>query len=193
VLSHAAVNVPGPEQETAEALRQIAGTVRDIPAARPVREFLPDERTSVTHKFRVGDQEGYLTVGLYPDGRPGELFVKINKEGSMVSGLMDAVAKLASIALQFGVPLKDLAPKMRNTRFEPYGPTGNPEIPWATSVVDYVFHWLERKFGIEPTGTGEDGDGQGEPSGIGCPDCGAILAYQEGCLVCRSCGYNRCG
>jgi ribonucleoside-diphosphate reductase alpha chain len=191
VLSHGVVNQPGPEQETADALREIAGSLRQIPDHLPAREVLPDERQSITHKFRVGDQEGYLTVGLYPDGRPGELFVKINKEGSMVSGLMDAVAKLASIALQFGVPLKDLAPKMRNTRFEPYGPTGNPEIPWATSVVDYVFHWLERKFGVE-----DDTDAPGgsrEPSGIGCPDCGSVLAYQEGCLVCRSCGYNRCG
>jgi len=159
----------------------------------PRREPLPDERQSITHKFRVGDQEGYLTVGLYPDGRPGELFVKINKEGSMVSGLMDSVAKLASIALQYGVPLSDLAPKMRNTRFEPYGPTGNREIPWATSVVDYVFHWLERKFGIANGNPGSDAGAASEPSGIGCPECGAVLAYQEGCLVCRSCGYNRCG
>jgi ribonucleoside-diphosphate reductase alpha chain len=193
VLSHAAVNLPGPEQETSEALRELAGALDAVQRPRPNREFLPDERRSITHKFRVGDQKGYLTVGLYPDGRPGELFVKINKEGSMVSGLMDAVAKVASIALQYGVPLRDLAPKMRNTRFEPYGPTGNPEIPWATSVVDYVFHWLERKFGgVEDNAPGSH-ETSAEPSGIGCPDCGAVLAYQEGCLVCRSCGYNRCG
>jgi ribonucleoside-diphosphate reductase alpha chain len=114
----------------------------------------------------------------------------------MVSGLMDAVAKLASIALQYGVPLYDLAPKMRNTRFEPYGPTGNRDIPWATSVVDYVFHWLERKFSAGEQGTANAEQVPTrplEPSGIGCPECGAILAYQEGCLVCRSCGYNRCG
>jgi ribonucleoside-diphosphate reductase alpha chain len=195
VLSHAAVNVKGPEQETSEALRQIAGSLAALPRPRPYRELLPDERRSITHKFRVGDQEGYVTVGLYDDGRPGEIFVKINKEGSTVSGLMDAVAKLTSIALQFGVPLEELAPKMRNTRFEPYGPTGNREIPWATSVVDYVFHWLERKFLGEATASAGPApqNPPGESSGVGCPECGALLAYQEGCLVCRSCGYNRCG
>ncbi|MGH8734434.1 MAG: hypothetical protein ACREVB_12170, partial [Burkholderiales bacterium] len=111
--------------------------------SRPLRRKLPDERKSYTHKFDIAGHEGYITVGLYDDGRPGEIFVKINKEGSTVSGLTDAVAKLASIALQYGVPLDDLAPKMRNTRFEPYGPTGNPQVPWATSVVDYIFHWLQ--------------------------------------------------
>ena len=191
VLSHAALNVKGPEQETAPALAQIAGIIAAIKRPQPTREFLPDERRSITHKFRVGDQEGYITVGLYDDGRPGEIFVKINKEGSTVSGLTDAVAKLASIALQYGVPLGDLAPKLRNTRFEPYGPTGNPDVPWATSVVDYIFHWLQAKFGDDtaPAATAPDSAN----SGIGCPDCGALLAYQEGCLMCRSCGYTRCG
>ncbi len=195
VLSHAAANVKGPEQETAEALREIEVRIDGLGRPSPFRETLPDERRSVTHKFRVGDQEGYLTVGLYPDGRPGELFVKINKEGSTVSGLMDAVAKVASIALQYGVPLQDLAPKMRNTRFDPAGPTGNREIPWATSVVDYVFHWLERKFLGEasPSDAAARPAEPGESSGLGCPECGALLAYQEGCLVCRSCGYNKCG
>jgi ribonucleoside-diphosphate reductase alpha chain len=193
VLSHAALNVKGPEQESAEALREIEGRIGAIGRPSAIRETLPDERESITHKFRVGDQEGYLTVGLYPDGRPGELFVKINKEGSTVSGLMDAVAKVASIALQYGVPLQDLAPKMRNTRFDPSGPTGNREVPWATSVVDYVFHWLERKFLGEASPADAHAPVSGESSGLGCPDCGALLAYQEGCLVCRSCGYNRCG
>ena len=209
VLSHTTANVKGPEQETAEALDEISGTghasVRpELAAGRveglrlPQRQFLPDERNSITHKFRVGDQEGYITLGLYDDGRPGEIFVKINKEGSTVSGLTDAVAKLASIALQYGVPLEELAPKMRNTRFEPYGPTGNPEVSWATSVIDYIFHWLQVRFGTEPpAAVGAKGPSPAAPStgdsGIGCPECGALLAYQEGCLVCRSCGYNRCG
>jgi len=198
VLSHTTANVKGPEQETAEALGEITGQLSRLERPLSQREFLPDERKSITHKFRVGDQEGYITVGLYDDGRPGEIFVKINKEGSTVSGLTDAVAKLASIALQYGVPLDELAPKMRNTRFEPYGPTGNPQVPWATSVIDYIFHWLQMRFGTEPpahvVATGPSpADASSGDSGIGCPDCGALLAYQEGCLVCRSCGYNRCG
>ncbi len=198
VLSHTTANVKGPEQETAEALGEITGRLSRLERPLPQRQFLPDERNSITHKFRVGDQEGYITVGLYDDGRPGEIFVKINKEGSTVSGLTDAVAKLASIALQYGVPLDELAPKMRNTRFEPYGPTGNPQVPWATSVVDYIFHWLQVRFGTEVPRAGSQepagsGDARGGDSGIGCPDCGSLLAYQEGCLVCRSCGYNRCG
>jgi ribonucleoside-diphosphate reductase alpha chain len=196
VLSHTTANVKGPEQETAEALEDITGLIAAVERPLPRREFLPDERKSITHKFRVGDQEGYITVGLYDDGRPGEIFVKINKEGSTVSGLGDAVAKLASIALQYGVPVEELAPKMRNTRFEPYGPTGNSRIPWATSVIDYIFHWLQVRFGTEPPTDATDpspSDASTGDSGIGCPDCGALLAYQEGCLVCRSCGYNRCG
>jgi ribonucleoside-diphosphate reductase alpha chain len=196
VLSHTTANVKGPEQETTKALEEITGQFAAIERALPQREFLPDERRSITHKFRVGDQEGYITVGLYNDGRPGEIFVKINKEGSTVSGLGDAVAKVASIALQYGIPLEDLAPKMRNTRFEPYGPTGNSLVPWATSVVDYIFHWLQVRFGSgADVGAGHDppDDAAIGDSGVGCPDCGALLAYQEGCLVCRSCGYNRCG
>jgi ribonucleoside-diphosphate reductase alpha chain len=197
VLSHSTANVKGPEQETTDALEEITGKLATFERRLPQREFLPDERKSITHKFRVGEQEGYITVGLYDDGRPGEIFVKINKEGSTVSGLTDAVAKLASIALQYGVPLDDLAPKMRNTRFEPYGPTGNPQVPWATSVVDYIFHWLQVRFGVEQgTGNAEEGAAlkmRAGDSGVGCPDCGSVLAYQEGCLVCRSCGYNRCG
>jgi len=204
VLSHTTLNIKGPEQETTEALREMEGRQpmegRERP--RPYRQRLSDERRSVTHKFRVGDQEGYITVGLYEDGRPGEIFVKIAKEGSTVSGLMDTVALMTSVALQYGVPVEDLARKLRNTRFEPYGRTNNPEIPWATSLVDYIFRWLERKFSPEanqpPAGASEGEPlnpalSRAEGTGLGCPDCGALLVYQEGCLVCRSCGYNRCG
>ncbi len=204
VLSHAAVNVKGPEQETQEALREIEGRIAVLERPRPYRQRLPDERRSVTHKFQVGDQEGYITVGLYDDGRPGEIFVKIAKEGSTVSGLMDAVALLTSVTLQYGVPIQDLARKLRNTRFEPYGRTNNPDIPWATSIVDYVFRWLERKFAPEYAAADASAHPTedeplspavkpSEQTGLGCPDCGALLVYQEGCLVCRSCGFNKCG
>ena len=110
------------------------------------RERLPDERQSITHKFCVADQEGYVTVGLYEDGRPGEIFVKIAKEGSTVSGLMDCSALSWSLNLQYGVPLEDLIRKFKNTRFEPYGLTQNKDIPDASSLVDYIFRWLEAKF-----------------------------------------------
>ncbi len=205
VLSHATVNVKGPEQETSDGIEQIAGRIdgqiATLGRPRPFREHLPDERRSMTHKFRVGDQEGYITVGLYDDGRPGEIFVKINKEGSTVSGLMDSVALLTSVTLQYGVPIEDLSSKLKNTRFEPYGRTGNPQIPWATSIVDYVFRWLELKFAPEAARADASSHTAGaapdavshDPTGLGCPECGALLAYQEGCLVCRSCGYNRCG
>ena len=116
------------------------------PAIGPYRRHLPDERQAVTHKFRVGDQEGYLTAGLFEDGTPGEIFVKITKEGSTVSGLMDAVALLTSIALQYGVSLEKIADKLEHTRFEPYGVTGNPDIPIATSILDYIFRWLRIHF-----------------------------------------------
>ncbi len=204
VLSHATLNIKGPEQETADALREIEGRIAGIERPHPYREHLPDERRSITHKFRVGDQEGYVTVGLYDDGRPGEIFVKIAKEGSTVSGLMDAVALLTSVTLQYGVPVEDLSRKLKNARFEPYGRTTNPQIPWATSLVDYIFRWLEMKFAPEAARADasthvSDGDSPGSPvpaseqTGLGCPDCGALLSYQEGCLVCRSCGYNKCG
>ncbi len=160
-------------------------------AAAPYRRHLPDERPAVTHKFRVGEQEGYVTVGLFEDGTPGELFIKMAKEGSTVSGLADAVALLTSIALQYGVSIEKLADKLEHTRFEPYGTTGNPEIPLATSVLDYIFRWLRHHFGSIEAGA------PSEPattlSGIGCPDCGVQLEYLERCLVCRSCGYSRCG
>uniref|UniRef100_A0A6H1ZL91 ribonucleoside-diphosphate reductase n=1 Tax=viral metagenome TaxID=1070528 RepID=A0A6H1ZL91_9ZZZZ len=113
----------------------------------PKRRRLPDERASITHKFQVADQEGYLIVGLYPDNTPGELFVSISKEGSTISGLMDAVALATSLLLQYGVPLEQIVRKYRHTRFEPSGLTTNMKIPMASSLLDYIFHWLELKFG----------------------------------------------
>ncbi len=113
---------------------------------RAVRNKLQEERASITHKFNIGGHEGYITVGLYPDGDPGELFIKMAKEGSTVSGLMDSFALAISIALQHGVPLKLLCEKFAHTRFEPSGWTSNTEIGYAKSIMDYIFRWLQLRF-----------------------------------------------
>jgi ribonucleoside-diphosphate reductase alpha chain len=113
---------------------------------RAVRHRLPGERASVTHKFSLSGHEGYITVGLYPTGQPGEIFIKMAKEGSTVSGMMDSFATSISIALQHGVPLKVLCHKFAHTRFEPSGWTGNPQIGLATSLMDYIFRWLDLRF-----------------------------------------------
>jgi ribonucleoside-diphosphate reductase alpha chain len=101
---------------------------------------------AVTHKFNIGGHEGYIIVGLYPDGEPGEIFIKIAKEGSTVSGLMDSFALAISIALQHGVPLKLFCEKFAHTRFEPSGWSNNPDIGYAKSIMDYIFRWLQLRF-----------------------------------------------
>jgi ribonucleoside-diphosphate reductase alpha chain len=113
---------------------------------RPLRRRLSDERKSVTHKFSVGGHEGYVTVGLYDDGTPGEIFIRMAKGGSVVSGLMDSFATSTSIALQYGVPLRVLVNKFVHVRFEPSGFTNHPNIRIAKSMVDYLFRWLAIKF-----------------------------------------------
>ena len=112
----------------------------------PQRRRLPDVRQAITHKFSIAGHDGYLTVGLYEDGQPGEVFLKMAKEGSTISGLMDSVALLTSVALQYGVPLKPIVDKFSHKRFEPSGFTQNPDIPFAKSVTDYVFRWLGLRF-----------------------------------------------
>jgi ribonucleoside-diphosphate reductase alpha chain len=114
--------------------------------ARAQREKMPVERASVTHKFSVGGHEGYITVGMYADNRPGELFIKMAKEGSTLSGVMDGLALTISLGLQYGVPLKVFVDKLVNTRFEPSGISANPNIRFATSVLDYIARWLGGKF-----------------------------------------------
>jgi ribonucleoside-diphosphate reductase alpha chain len=132
------------ERRLVEALR--ARKAR--PAGPPIatRYKLPDERASFTHKFSIGGHEGYLTVGMYDDQSPGEIFVRMAKEGSVISGLMDSFATAISLALQHGVPLHVLIEKFKGTRFEPSGFTGNQEIPIATSIMDYLFRWLAIRF-----------------------------------------------
>jgi len=113
---------------------------------RPVRRKLPDERRSITHKFDIGGHEGYITVGMYEDGTPGEIFISMSKQGSTISGLMDSFATAISYALQYGVPLQFLVDKFAHMRFEPSGFTKNPHIPYAKSIVDYLFRWMASKF-----------------------------------------------
>jgi ribonucleoside-diphosphate reductase alpha chain len=117
-------------------------TGSDESAARPLRERLPDTRQSLTHKFNVAGHEGYITVGLYEDGRPGEVFITQAKEGSTIGGIMDAFGTAVSLSLQYGVPLEVLVNKFSHTRFDPMGHTTNPDIRIAKSVVDYIFRWL---------------------------------------------------
>jgi ribonucleoside-diphosphate reductase alpha chain len=113
---------------------------------RPLRRRLPDTRHAITHKFDVAGHEGYITAGLYVDGQPGEVFITMAKEGSTVGGLMDAIATLVSVSLQYGVPVESLVRKFEHVRFEPSGMTRNPEIPMAKSLVDYIFRWLAMEF-----------------------------------------------
>ena len=183
---------------------------------RAQRRKLPDERKSITHKFSVGGHEGYLTVGMYDDGTPGEIFVKMAKEGSTLSGFMDGLALSISIGLQYGVPLKALVDKLTNTRFEPSGFTENPSIRYTSSVLDYIARWLGGKFlsseylkptialsqevGAIPEGgassvvSGEAASAQKRrpPSVVGdapsCSICGMLMVPNGSCYKCVNCG-----
>src|SRR6202051_4838803 len=129
----------GPARETPQQ-EDLSGP----PAAN--RHRLPDERVGLTHHFSIAGHEGYLTVGLYPNGQPGEIFIRMAKEGSTVSGLMDSFATAISLALQHGVPLRVLCEKFAHTRFEPSGWTGNEQIGYAKSIMDYIFRWIQIRF-----------------------------------------------
>ena len=158
-----------------EAEKAQAGT-----EPRLARRRLPDERRSITHKFSIGGHEGYMTVGMYDDGAPGELFITMAKEGSVVSGLMDSFATAISMALQYGVPLRVLCEKFSHTRFEPSGFTGNPDIPIAKSITDYIFRWLALKF--LPV---EDGTGLPAPALLSPGQAPAKPSSSEATLVMR--------
>jgi len=154
----------GDPTELSEALEEVAGEVVTVAAAaaaadanvivevkekivhRPMRRRLSDTRASVTHKFNIAGHEGYLTVGLYDDGMPGELFITMAKEGSTIGGLMDSLGTATSVALQYGVPLESMVRKFTHQRFEPAGMTTNKDIPFAKSLVDYIFRWLGMEF-----------------------------------------------
>lgn len=178
--------------------------------ALPQRRHLPAERQAITHKFSIGGHEGYLTVGMYADGSPGEIFITMAKEGSVISGLMDSFATIVSLALQYGVPLSVMVDKLSHTRFEPSGYTGNKELPFAKSIMDYIFRWLALKFltshGDTPqTAAGSEAlkiqDIEGaKPENRGLPfvhsedappcyQCGSGLMVRNGsCYKCLNCG-----
>jgi ribonucleoside-diphosphate reductase alpha chain len=162
--SDVAIDEEGDEPGEPEARTEVASAVADLAGAiasgdgeraesetvrivhRPMRRRLPDTRRSLTHKFNVAGHEGYLTVGLYDDGLPGELFITMAKEGSTIGGLMDSLGTAVSVALQYGVPVQSLVTKFTHQRFEPAGMTANSDIPFAKSLVDYIFRWLGIQF-----------------------------------------------
>ena len=131
-------------RDDAGGLAGVAASIAQI--ASPVRRKLPDERHAITHKFEIGEHEGYITVGMFGDGKPGEIFLVMAKEGSTISGFADGFAQSISYALQYGVPLEVLVDKFSHMRFEPSGMTKNPEVRFAKSIIDYVFRWLASKF-----------------------------------------------
>jgi ribonucleoside-diphosphate reductase alpha chain len=183
---------------------------------KPVRRKLPSVRKAITHKFSIGGHEGYITVGMYDDGQPGEIFLVMAKEGSAISGLMDSFATAISLALQYGVPLKVLIDKFSHVRFEPSGHTGNAEVPFAKSIVDYIFRWLASKFlsTEEQFQTGvhvleKESATKAEASGVknapaaslndlksmyalddapSCAACGSIMVRNGSCYKCMNCG-----
>jgi ribonucleoside-diphosphate reductase alpha chain len=122
------------------------GSEAEVVPGRPVRRRLPATRQSITHKFSVGNHDGYITVGLFEDGTPGELFITMAKEGSTIGGLMDVIGTLTSMGLQYGVPVQVFVEKFSHSRFEPSGWTKNQDIPHAKSVVDYIYRWLGMEF-----------------------------------------------
>ena len=197
---------------TSASAKQESPQAQDAPLPQPARRRLPNERTAITHKFTVGGHKGYLTIGLYEDGSPGEMFLTMAKEGSTISGLMDTLATSVSISLQHGVPLKHLVEKFAHSRFEPSGFTGNPDIPMAKSITDYVFRWLGARF-LSDEDKGSLGiltkaviDKQ-EMVAVGakfdnsemrtqetfndspaCAVCGALMTRNGTCYKCENCG-----
>jgi ribonucleoside-diphosphate reductase alpha chain len=198
------------EEKQPEAASAAAGPVQQQLFAGAHRRKLPNERKSITHKFSIGGHEGYLTVGMYEDGAPGEIFIKMAKEGSTLSGIMDGFALAVSVSLQYGVPLKALVDKFMNTRFEPSGFTGNPQIPYAKSVLDYIARWMGGKFisvdyfvrngETDQTTLGAPAAAQqpakDEPArphariddAPTCSNCGMLMMPNGSCYKCENCG-----
>jgi ribonucleoside-diphosphate reductase alpha chain len=192
------------EKKAAIAAPAAAPVVEKV-VYRPVRRKLPDERRSITHKFSIGGHEGYITAGMYDDGSAGELFITMAKEGSTISGLMDAFATAISFNLQYGVPLKFLVDKFAHLRFEPSGWTGNPQVPYAKSIMDYIFRWLGAKFlgpeyaiteagettNLRPTEPDPQQQLPFAPVSSDaplCAECGSIMTRNGSCYKCGNCG-----
>ena len=188
--------------------------IKETVPTKLTRKKLPDERMSITHKFRIGSSEGYITCGMYPDSnRLGEVFVNVSKEGSALSGFADALATVLSIALQYGVPAKDFVRKLSHLKFEPNGFTANPDIRIAHSIVDYIARYIGLKFlpKEEQIELGliqaKDTNGillekeeinlpsQTEIVGPSCPNCGNTMRRLGSCYFCSNCSYNQgsCG
>lgn len=187
--------------------RSRAAAPVSAPRHEPLRRRLPDERKAIIHHFSVGGHEGYLMVGLYDDGQPGEIFIRMAKEGSTIAGLMDSFGIAVSLALQFGVSLKVLCGKFSHTRFEPSGWSGNPKIGYAKSLMDYLFRWMAWKFLQEDTPpssaepeirnleaepaaapaafSGNKGSNGDAPA---CKSCGAIMSNNGSGYRCDNCG-----
>ena len=194
------------KEEKKSAAAPVARAVEPVQRelfARAQREKMPYERASVTHKFSVSGHEGYITVGMYEDGRPGEVFIKMAKEGSTLSGVMDGLAMTISLGLQYGVPLKVFVDKLLNTRFEPSGITANPNIRFVSSVLDYIARWLGGRF-ISPDylklsggATHAENSGPAVPAPAILPALSSLPApsstmkptnAQEGAPTCSECG-----
>jgi len=187
------LSAAGKKEEEKPAAVEAAPAKAETPApeqqelfTRARRHKLPSERNSITHKFSIGGHEGYLTVGKYEDGAPGEIFIKMAKEGSTLSGIMDAFALSVSIALQYGVPLRALVDKFVNSRFEPSGYTGNPEIRYAKSIVDYIGRWLGAKF-ISPDYLDRDAAvAEDDASGIAAAPAAAPMTKTTGLAIAKA-------
>ena len=207
-----------PEQTEKEAKRPSSAEAPEQRAlfVRAQRRKLPDERKSITHKFSVGGHEGYIIVGMYEEGTPGEIFIKMAKEGSALSSFMDGLALSISIGLQYGVPVKALVDKLTNTRFEPSGFTENPSIRYSSSVLDYIARWLGDKFlssdYLKPRAASSDEDmirpaissprvnaanrkaiQSSNSSGTtgdapSCSTCGMLMVPNGSCYKCVNCG-----
>jgi len=197
----------GTQAGSVPAPAEIEGSRSEL--VRALRRRLPDERRALTHHFSVGGQEGYLTVGVYDDGLPGEIFLTMSKQGSTISGLMDSFATAVSLALQHGVSLEVLCSKFTHVRFEPSGWTGNPKIGFAKSIVDYIFRWLELKFltgeqgelfvpppvAVHSSAVPNDNDAVGALGELvqlgdapACNICGALMVRSGNCYRCMTCG-----